>query len=111
MLPKKNRLKRADFSVRRKWMTYSNSLVTIRIAPSSAPTQVSVVVPKAVIKSSVDRHHLKRLLYSNIEKHNFQGKKNVCMILRLTSYPDSVSEKELKTKTDELLTYIENMLR
>jgi len=33
------------------------------------------------------------------------------MILRLTSYPDSVSEKELKTKTDELLTYVENMLR
>lgn len=110
MLPKKNRLKRADFSVRRKWATYTNALITVRVALSPTETKVSVVVPKAVVKSSVDRHRIKRILYSSIEKHDFitQG---VAIVLRLTQYPSTVSEKELKMKTDELLTYIKNMLR
>ncbi len=110
MLPKKNRLKRADFSIRRRWLTYTNPFTTIRIAHSSTETKISVVVPKVVVKSSVDRHRVKRILYTSIEQHNFIGK-GVDMVLRLTAYPSTMSEKELKMKTDELLTSIKNMLR
>ncbi len=110
MLPKRNRLKRADFSVRRKWISYTNAFMIIRITSSTAETKISVVVPKVVVKSSVRRHRVKRILYASIEGHNFITN-GVDMVLRLTAYPSTVSEKELKMKTDELLTSIKNMLR
>ena len=68
MVPRKNRLQRADFTTLSKGRRYSTDYFSCTQLPYST-LKVAIIVSKKTAKSSPDRHLLKRRVSSVIEQN------------------------------------------
>ena len=86
MLPRKNKITRAEFDkVFKSGRTYNSPLFTARIAYiNNTNAKFSCVVSKKVSKGSPNRHTIKRRVYSAIQKYilKLQPGTNCIIIMR-----------------------------
>src|SRR3989338_10717817 len=111
MLSKKNRLRRADFSVRRAWNTYRDKILTLRVSKTEGPNKTSVIIPKSVVKSAVERHSIKRLIYICVEKHPVNKMSGFVFVFRLTTLPTSHFAEQIRMSSRKLINEAHCMLR
>ncbi len=111
MLSKKNRLRRADFSVKRSWSTFRDTPILLRASTIDGLNKVSVIVPKSVIKSAVRRHSIKRLIYSCVEKYGINKRIGSVFVFRLIATHPPFTDKELQKSVEKLLNEVCSMLR
>ncbi len=73
MLPRRQRLSRAGFEGARAYTRKTTPHFVVSFSSTPHPAQAGVVVSKAVARRAVDRHRLRRRVYSALHPFVAQG--------------------------------------
>ncbi len=109
MVPKRNRMNRSEFDlVFKQGRVFHGTFLYIKTAQNEilgTPIQkFSCVVSKKVAKQAVERHLLKRQVYSILRREQEKIEKNRAIIVIFKKQPKNPTYTELETDLKTLLT-------